>query len=171
MATRTILCISGSVRQSSANNRLLEAIIKHFPEPNIHQYSNLDQLPLFNANLDRAPWPTNVSSWRNAVKNADALIISTPEYLHNIPALLKNALEWLTSSGELMEKPVLAITHCPHPPRGEKAMKSLIWSLQALNSRIVAQLPLYQNELSSPEGTIEFNEEMNTLLDQAIQLL
>ena len=55
-----------------------------------------------------------------------------------MPALIKNALEWITSSGELVGKKVLAITFTPNEPRGDKAMQSLLWSLQALDANIVA---------------------------------
>ncbi|MGB3546695.1 MAG: NAD(P)H-dependent oxidoreductase, partial [Saprospiraceae bacterium] len=70
-----------------------------------------------------------------------------PEYAHNIPAALKNALEWLVAGGELSGKPVLAVTYTPHAPRGEDAMQSLCATLSALDMRVVAQLPLYRNEV------------------------
>ncbi|MCI5059180.1 MAG: hypothetical protein MRY83_23915, partial [Flavobacteriales bacterium] len=44
-------------------------------------------------------------------------------------------------------KRVLPITFTPHLGRGEKAMKTLIWTLQALQSNIIGQLSLYQNEI------------------------
>ena len=106
-------------------------------------------------------------------KQSDAVIITTPEYIHNLPALLKNALEWLTTSGELAQKRVLAMTFTPHSPRGEKAMQSLLWSLQALDANVVVQLPLYQNEIEfefdKTEAIIE-NKEAEILME-AINLL
>ena len=105
-----------------------------------------------------------VAEWKKALNHSDAVIICTPEYIHNLPALLKNALEWITKSGELVGKKVLALTFSPNPPRGEKAMQSLIWSLQALDARIVAQLPLYQNEM-------EFDEEGNLVENMQVEML
>ena len=134
-------------------------------------YNDIKRLPLFTADADHHPWPQQVLSWREVVLQADAVIISTPAYLDNIPALLKNALEWLTSSGELAGKPVLPITFTPHPPRGEKAMQSLIWSLMAMDARIVVQLGLYQDDIEfAKDGSIT-NGDGRKMILEAMQLL
>lgn len=163
--------ISGSARPTSSNVQFLEALAASITTHELVHLSIPEELPLFRAGLDQYPWPPAVVAWRAAVAQADALIIATPEYLHNLPALLKNALEWLTSSGELAGKAVLPITLTPHPPRGEKAMQSLTWSLQALNARIVTQLPLYQKDILGLEkGIIEDGEALD-ILKMAIDLL
>jgi NAD(P)H-dependent FMN reductase len=166
-----ILTISGSSRPQSTNIRLLESLPHLFPHLSFERYITLDQLPLFKAATDHFPWPKEVLKWRRAINQSDALIICTPEYLHNLPALIKNALEWLTSSGELMKKPVLAITFTPIEPRGEKAMQSLLWSLQALDARIVAQLPLYQQEVRFLENGSLKGVEAIQLLKEGMRLL
>ncbi|MFK7799388.1 MAG: NADPH-dependent FMN reductase [Aureispira sp.] len=163
--------ISGSSRTLSSNRRLLEALNTIQPQ---HQFVHLEviqELPLFQANLDIHPWPPAVLAWRAAIAEADAVVICTPEYLHNMPALLKNGLEWLSSSGELVDKSVLPITFTPHAPRGEKTMQSLIWTLQALNAKIVTQLPLYQQEVTfEPSGAIAEGLSLD-MLQMAIDLL
>jgi len=121
-----VLTISGSARFDSSNIKLLNAIALLPSQFQFHHYYLLHQLPLFLADDDKAPFPKPVLEWRKVVKGVDAVVIATPEYLHNIPALLKNALEWLSSSGELFEKPVLPITFAPHKPRGEKAMLGFV---------------------------------------------
>ena len=166
-----ILTISGSAREGSGNHRLLAALPDCCPGATFRHYHALDKIPLFTAIQDRAPWDEEVLKWRKAVSESDALIISTPEYIHNLPALIKNALEWLTSSGEMQHKPVLPITFTPHEPRGEKAMQSLLWSLQALDARVVVQLPLYQNEVAFDEqGKLVMNEAAEMLI-AAVDLL
>ena len=159
-----ILTLSGSARNDSSNVRLLEALPVLFPEYHFRRYEQLAALPLFTANLQNETKPESVKNWQNALNEAEAVIICTPEYIHNLPALLKNALEWVTASGELAHKKVLAISFTPHPPRGEKAMQSLIWSLQALEANVVAQLPLYQNEL-------HFADKGNLLENEAVEML
>ena len=166
----SILCCSGSVRASSSNYRLLQSIQQAFPQYE-WDYFTLAQLPMFRPDLDQAPWPEPVLAWRKLVGEAEALIIATPAYLENIPAAAKNALEWLSTSGELSGKPVLPITFAPHPPRGEKAMQSLCWSLQALNARVVAQLPLFQSELSLKGDRYRFDPEQRLLLSESLNLL
>jgi len=161
-----ILTVSGSSRPNSANIRLLEKLPSLFPGKSFSRFTELDSIPLFSANAGQASLPKPVLNWKQALNLSDALIICTPEYLHNIPAAIKNGLEWISESGELAGKKVLPITFTPHPPRGEKAMQSLIWSLQALNAQIVVQLSLYQNE--SP--LLQKNEELE-ILGAAIDLL
>lgn len=166
-----IYTISGSTRPASSNSQLLKALAACTPHHELVQLTIPAELPLFRAELDQHPWPPVVLAWREAVAQAPALIIAIPEYLHNMPALIKNALEWLTSSGELAGKAVLPITFTPHPPRGEQAMQSLLWSLQALDARIVAQLPLYQKDIIGLEkGEIQEGEALE-MLKMAVDLL
>lgn len=166
-----IITLSGSSRPAATNTMLLQSIESLFPEHQVIHHHAIHELPLFRPENDSFPWPDLVIQWRKAVDQADSLIISTPEYIHNIPAVLKNALEWLTSSGEMADKRVLPITFTPHPPRGEKAMQSLIWSLSALNARIVTQLPLYQSEIEFDQNGDILNEEIREVLMEAVALL
>jgi len=166
-----ILTISGSARPESTNSALLNSFPQRFPNRSFERYKTLNQLPLFQVALDAAPWPPAVVQWRRSLEMADALIICTPAYLHNIPALLKNALEWISTSGELVSKPVLALTFTPHPPRGDKAMQSLLWTLQALNARIVGSLALYQQDIQFDKGSLKTDEDTKELLEEAIKLL
>ena len=166
-----VLTISGSTRAASSNTALLDAFPQFFPEVSFERYKTIHQLPLFQVALDAAPWPPTVVEWRQSLQLADAIIICTPAYLYNIPAILKNALEWTSTSGELANKPVLALTFTPHPPRGEKAMQSLLWTLQALNARVVGSLALYQQGIQLSEGKLVTDEETRELLEEAIKLL
>ena len=152
-----ILMISGSSRADSLNVTLLKELPQRFKKHKF-QFFDISELPLFTDQGDGLHYPKVVMEWRHAIEATDLLMICTPEYIHNIPAALKNALEWITQSGELAFKQVLPITYTPSPPRGEKAIQSLLWSLQALDARIVGQLDLYQSD----EATIE-------LLDSVIE--
>lgn len=166
-----ILTLSGSARPSSSNVRLLQAIAAAFPDYSFEHFTKLAELPLFLPDQDHAPWPAAVLEWRQALQAAQAVVITTPEYIHNLPALLKNALEWIASSGELVGKPVLPITFTPHAPRGERAMQSLTWSLQALDARVVAALPLYQNELEKQEEQFILPTDIREMIAASLQLL
>lgn len=141
-----ILTICGSASSDSSNASFLDGIEDLLPEHDFIKAHNLTRFPLFNTSLNEQP-PTIILEYKELLKNADLVIISTPEYIHNIPAVLKNALEWVTSSGVFSLKKTIAITYTPCPPRGEKAMTSLIASLKALDAKIVCQLPLYKTDL------------------------
>ena len=135
-----ILAVPGSVRSGGTNVRLLHALAKLAHPRRVVVGELIEFLPLF---TPEAKITDEVVDWRQMVHQAEAVIFCTPEYLHNLPAALKSALEWLTTGGELADKPVVALTATPHSPRGERAMQSLLWSLEALNARVVAQMPVY----------------------------
>ena len=151
-----IVLISGSNRPDSQNIALLSALPSRFKKYKF-QLFDISELPLFMDKGGDMTYPEVVMKWRQSIEMADLVVICTPEYIHNIPATLKNALEWVTQSGELAFKRVLPITYTPSHPRGEKAMLSLLWSLQALDATIVGQLDLYQSD-----------DETENLLDGAL---
>lgn len=163
-----IITISGSAMKGSSNARLLDRLSEMRMDIDISRCSLPNSLPLFQAHLDRNPLPPEVRAWREAVGESDAVIFCTPEYLHNIPAVLKNALEWLTTSGELANKKVLAMTFTPHEPRGEKALQSLIWSLNALDARIEGGLSVYKSEINLD---LDFSSEIREILEESINML
>lgn len=169
---KTILCISGSASTKSSNTSLLEAIADEFEETSkFIVYNQLSELPLFTPLRLSEGTPKEVQQLKTAISSADAVIISTPEYLHNIPAVLKNALEWMTESGELAEKPVMPITFTPAEPRGEYAMKSLIQSLIASKAKVVLQLPLYRSECDFNENKLTLSQPQKEILSEALRLL
>lgn len=142
-----ILTLCGSSALESQNKKLLDSIKGLETNHNFISGPLLTILPLYAADDDHSQVPETIVHFRKLVREAEAVIISTPEYLHNIPAVLKNCLEWLKSGGELQHKKVLAITFTPTAPRGEKAMHSLLGSLLALEANIVCSMPLYSNEV------------------------
>jgi chromate reductase len=56
----------------------------------------LDDLPLFNADLDDSGPPEAVATLRLSVGAADGLLLVTPEYNHGVPGVMKNAIDWLS---------------------------------------------------------------------------
>lgn len=142
-----ILLVSGSTNSESTNRRLLDAIKRHFITYEFSLSLELSLLPLFRVEDDNKRHSEIVLKWREQVAASKAIIISSPAYLKNIPAALKNAFEWLKSSGEMAHKAVFVITFTPHSPRGAEALQSIIWSLQALEARIVGKCQLYQTDL------------------------
>jgi NAD(P)H-dependent FMN reductase len=169
---KTIYAISGSAGEQSSNRRLIDSLGAYFrARANWFPDDLLCHLPLYRPALDSSPVPEIVSNWRAACQACDAVIICTPEYLHNIPAVLKNGLEWLKSSGELSDKPLLNITFTPKSPRGEYAMKSLSFSTLALGARVVAELPLYKTDFAESGELYLFTPEHLEVFSAALELL
>lgn len=141
------LLISGSSSKRSTNTDLLVAISKLDSNLEIEFAPPLASLPLYSADNDHTSVASEVSSFRKQITSADCVIISTPEYLHNIPAVLKNSLEWLKSGGELHAKKVIPICYTPKEPRGEKGLQSLVNSLIALEATIVCKIRLFHEDI------------------------
>jgi len=107
-----ILGISGSLRRGSHNTRLLRAAGDALPPGvDLVEWEGLAGLPAFDEDLESSP-PEPVQDFLDAVEEADALLIATPEYNASLPGALKNALDWASRpfpDNVLKEKPAAVI--------------------------------------------------------------
>ena len=105
-----VLLISGSLRAGSTNSALLRTAAALAPEADVAAtlYDGMARLPHFNPDDDREgePVAAPVADLRAAIRAADALVISTPEYAGALPAVLKNLLEWTVGDASTYRKPV-----------------------------------------------------------------
>jgi chromate reductase len=88
-----ILGIAGSLRRDSYNRAALRAATKLVPEGAVLETFELDDIPLFNQDEDRDP-PAKVVELKQRIREADAILIVTPEYNYSVPGVLKNAIDW-----------------------------------------------------------------------------
>ncbi|WP_261306202.1 NADPH-dependent FMN reductase [Paenibacillus andongensis] len=138
--TIKVLAISGSLRQKSSNTALMHAIVGLARENMVFTiYNGLGDLPHFNPDLDVDDGPVSVLELRSQLNEADAVLICTPEYGNGVPGVLKNALDWLVSSGQFMNKPTAVVTASPTPMGGDKAHDSILLTLNMINARIVEE--------------------------------
>lgn len=129
---RKILALCGSLRKASSNLALLQAAARLAPKGvEVVIAAPLDRLPHFNPDLDVEPAPATVTLWRREIASAHAVLICSPEYAFSIPGTLKNALDWLVSSGELYERPLALITASPNQGGAARAQAHLIDTLKA----------------------------------------
>ena len=91
-----ILGISGSLRERSYNRALLQAARELAPKGVEIEEFDLAAIPLYNPDLEAAGDPEPVAALRDAVRNADALLLATPEYNRGTSGVLKNAIDWLS---------------------------------------------------------------------------
>ncbi len=95
-----VLGISGSLRRGSFNTALLRAAQELAPQRMTIELASLDKLPPYNADVEREEgFPPAVEDLREAIAEADALLIATPEYNFSIPGVLKNAIDWASRGG------------------------------------------------------------------------
>lgn len=134
MAKKKIVALSGSARKNSANLRLIKAIEELTKENfDINIVEDLTQLPHFNPDLDNGNPPVSVVQFRKQIKDADGVLICTPEYAMGVPGTLKNALDWTVASCEFSGKPVALITASTS---GRKAHESLLGTLQVIEAKM-----------------------------------
>ncbi len=132
-----LLAISGSLRGASTNTAVLRAMAAVAPAGvTIELYGRLGELPFFNPDVDGetdTP-PAAVGDLRGRVGRADAILISSPEYAHGVPGVLKNALDWLVSSLEFPGKPVALIDVSP---RSTYVRASLVETLTTMSAAVI----------------------------------
>ena len=88
-----ILGIAGSLRRKSYNRSALRAAAQLAPEGATVDIFELDGIPGFNEDEEQNP-PAKVVDLKRRIREADAILIVTPEYNYSIPGVLKNAIDW-----------------------------------------------------------------------------
>lgn len=133
-----ILALSGSLRPQSLNALLLrEAVRLAPPDTEIAFWERLDDLPHYSPERDLDPPPAPAAELRSLIREADALLICTPEYIHAMPAVLKNLLEWVVSSGDCVAKPTAAWSASPALEGGARAQAALVHTLEVMSAQVV----------------------------------
>ena len=151
-----ILAISGSLRASSSNTILLRAASRLAPEGVVVESLRRARraYPPSTPTSKTAPIPS-VLDFRARLKAADGLLISSPEYAHGVPGVLKNALDWVVGSGELVYKPVALLNASP---RSTHAQASLTETLTVMTAALVPEasvaVPLAVAVDSTPRGIV-----------------
>jgi len=102
-----LIAIVGTNSKRSTNRQLLQYMSKHFADKAEIELVEIKDIPMFNKPADRNV-PELVSEIAKKIDAADGVLIGTPEYDHSIPAVLMNALAWLSYGiYPLLNKPVM----------------------------------------------------------------
>jgi chromate reductase len=108
-----VFAISGSLRRDSLNTKLLRAAEELLPATTeVVFYEGLESVPPYNEDRDTDEAPLAAAELRDAITQADALVIATPEYNSSVPGQLKNAMDWASRpfpESSLRGKPVVVI--------------------------------------------------------------
>jgi NAD(P)H-dependent FMN reductase len=112
--TVRILALVGSLRTGSHNRQLAETAVRLAPEGvGVEVFEGLGDVPFYNEDVDvEGAVPAEATRLREAVGDADALLLFSPEHNGTIPAVLKNAIDWLSrpyGAGALSGKPVAVV--------------------------------------------------------------
>lgn len=172
---KKVMAVIGSLSANSSN----KTIIHHVAELSsgkleIEIYDGIRDLPQFNPDFEKLEPPEIVTEFRRMIREANAVLISTPEYIFGVPGALKNALDWTVSTTEFREKPVGLIVASLS---GEKAFESLLLTLQTIEANVVDGCSLLLSHIKAktgPDGKINHAQtlaELKTFTDSFIAAL
>ena len=171
-----VLGVSGSLRSHSHNLRLLRAAAALLPpDAELVIFSGLKAIPPFDEDDEDAPGLA-VRSWREAIRDADALLFATPEYNSSIPGVLKNAVDWASrpiATAALRNKPAAVIGASTGMFGAVWAQAELRKSLAAAGARVIdRELPIGgADEAFAADGTLVEHDQTLALADILAELL
>lgn len=136
-----LLGISGSLRAASFSTAVLEALKAALePKADLSIY-RLNDVPLYNQDEDNENPPVGSTVLREAIKAADAVIISSPEYNYGTSGVLKNAIDWASrpyGKSAFGGKPTVIITSSPGSTGGIRAQAQLRETLTGTGARVIS---------------------------------
>ena len=137
MTTLRLLGISGSLRRASFNTALLRAAGTLSPEGVTLEVRTLHDVPLYDGDVEAQGLPAGVIALRDAIRAADGVVLSTPEYNNSVPGVFKNAVDWVSRGPDqpLAGKPVALLSASPGGFGGARAQLAWLPVLTTLGTR------------------------------------
>lgn len=160
--TYNVAVLVGSLRKASINRKLALALAELAPQNLKLQIVEIGELPLYNEDIDVDPAPPAYTTFRNALKAADAVLFVTPEYNRSIPAPMKNAVDVASrpyGQSALSGKPAGVVSASPGAIGGFGANHQLRQALVFLD------MPLLQQPEAYLGGAGNFFDESGQLSD------
>ena len=159
----TVAVLLGSFRADSLNRRIAELLKEQAPDGvRVEIVEGLDQIPFYNEEIDGDAAPEAAVALRAAVGNADRVLAVTPEYNGTMPAVLNNAIDWLSrpyGQGAITGKPFAAVGATPTPYGGKWAHEHARHSATIAGAQVVENIvvdqPALQGDLLSDDAAIE----------------
>jgi NAD(P)H-dependent FMN reductase len=149
MAGPKILIIPGSLRSGSHNVKLAAAAAYEFAQAGVQvtRISLADfPLPIYDADLQaKSGIPKNAINLKRMIGNHHGTLIVTPEYNASVPALVKNAIDWVTrvqdpqeSRGQVFRERAFAIASASESRLGgARALAALRLILSACHAMVI----------------------------------
>jgi chromate reductase len=138
--TIRIVGISGSLRKASFSTALLKVLADKVAPAIDLQVITLEDIPFYNEDLDTRPGIPAVDALKRTVAASDGVLISTPEYNHGVPGVLKNTLDWLSRpvfESCFKDKPVSIISSSMAFTGGVRAQYQLRETLISMHAHLV----------------------------------
>jgi NAD(P)H-dependent FMN reductase len=158
--TTRVAVLVGSLRADSLNRKVAERLRDEAPEGVVLDIvEGLGDVPFYEETLDATGAPAAAVALREQVGRSDAVLVVTPEYNGTMPAVLNNAIDWLSrpyGAGAIVGKPVGVIGTTPTPYGGKWAHEDAIRSAGvagaiAIDGGVVSQSALEVDPLTDVE--------------------
>lgn len=163
-----IVTIVGSLRQDSFNKKLALFMQERYEGKLDMEILYLNDLPLFNEDTELNP-PEVVKEFKKKIKEAEGVLIVTPEYNHGIPGGLKNALDWCSRVDRpMVNKPVFMIGASNGNIGTARCQGQLH---QVLNAPGLAALTMPGNHVLIPNVQNDFDDNGNYTNERTIRYL
>lgn len=146
-----VAVLVGSLRADSINRQVAESLQAQAPAGVVIDIvEGLDDVPFYNEDLDGASAPAAATALRQTVASADRVLVVTPEYNATMPAVLNNAIDWLSrpyGAGALVGKPFGVIGVTPTPYGGKWAHEHAALSAKIAGAVVVEDVTVSQTSI------------------------
>jgi NAD(P)H-dependent FMN reductase len=169
-----VAVLVGSLRTDSVNRQIAESLRELAPAGTVIDIvDGLGDLPFYNEDIDGETAPEAATRVRDRVGNADRVLAVTPEYNATMPAVLNNAIDWLSRPygvGALAGKPFGVVGVTPTPYGGKWAHEDTRRSAKIAGAVIVEDISVSQSSidvdvLADPEVRARLREALEILVD------
>jgi len=174
MSETRVAVLVGSLRADSMNRKLAELLRDQAPEGvTLDLVDGLDQLPFYNEDIDGTDISAPAQAVRERVALADRVLAVTPEYNGTMPAVLNNAIDWLSrpyGEGALTGKPFGVVGTTPTPYGGKWSHADALRSATIAGAVVVEDVTVSQSSidvdvLSDPEVLGKLHAAVARLVD------
>jgi NAD(P)H-dependent FMN reductase len=175
MSDTRVIVLVGSLRADSVNRKLAQLLRDQAPDgAAIEIAEGLEHLPFFNEDLDNeTDLPPAVARLREFVGGGDRVLAVTPEYNGTMPAVLNNAIDWLSrpyGAGAMVGKPFGVVGATPTPYGGKWAHADTARSAAVAGAIVVQDVTVSQSAvgvdvLTDPDVLDRLREAVRTLVD------
>jgi NAD(P)H-dependent FMN reductase len=173
--TTRIAVLVGSLRAGSVNRRIAETLAAQAPAGvEVEIVEGLEEVPFYNEDLDAAGQvPAAAARLREQVAAADRVLAVTPEYNGTMPAVLNNAIDWLSrpyGQGAIKGKPFGVVGVTPTPYGGKWAHEDTARSARIAGAVVVEDVTVSQSALdvdvlTDPDVRDRLQRALRTLVD------
>lgn len=162
MSTKKIAVLVGSLRKESFTRRVAQQLIQLAPATLQMQIVEIRDLPLYNEDDETATPPAAFTVFREALRDADAVLFCTPEYNRSVPGVLKNAIDVASrpyGKAAFANKPCAVISVSPGALGGFGANHHLRQMLTFLNMPAMPAPEAYLGGISAKFDGDELTDE------------